>query len=38
MINQNHNDDFMFQAKTQLEQAMKQIDRVHSVTIALVDL
>jgi rubrerythrin len=38
MINQTHNEDFMLQAKTQLEQAMKQIDRVHSVTIALVDL
>jgi hypothetical protein len=28
----------MLQAKTQLEQAMKQINSVHSVTIALIDL
>jgi hypothetical protein len=38
MINQTHSEDFTLRSKTQLEQAMKQINRVHSVTIALIDL
>ncbi|MFM2305306.1 MAG: hypothetical protein RLZZ135_2720, partial [Cyanobacteriota bacterium] len=38
IITQNHSEDFILQAKTQLEQAMKQINRVHSVTIVLIDL
>jgi hypothetical protein len=38
IVTQNHGEDFMLQAKTQLEQAMKQINSVHSVTIALIDL
>lgn len=38
IIAQSHAEDFMLQAKTQLEQAMKQLNCVHSVTIALIDL
>lgn len=38
IITQTHSEDFMLQAKTQLEQAMKQINCVHSMTTALLDL
>lgn len=38
IIAQSHAEDFTLQAKTQLEQAMNQINCVHSVTIALIDL
>ncbi len=38
IISQNHGENFMLQAKTQLEQAMKQINCVHSVTTVLIDL
>ncbi len=38
IIAQNHGENFMLQAKTQLEQAMNQINCVHSVTLALIDL
>jgi hypothetical protein len=38
IIAQNHGENFMLQAKTQLERAIKQINRVHSVTTVLIDL
>lgn len=38
IIAQSHAKDFTLQAKTQLEQAMNQINCVHSVTIVLIDL
>jgi hypothetical protein len=38
IVTQNHGEDFMIQAKTQLEQVRKQVNSVHSVTIALIDL
>jgi hypothetical protein len=36
IVTQNHGEDFMIQA--QLEQVRKQVNSVHSVTIALIDL
>jgi hypothetical protein len=38
IIAQSYSDNFILQAKAQLEQAMKQINCVHSVTIVLIDL
>jgi hypothetical protein len=37
-IARTHTEDFILQAQTQLDRAIKQIDRVHAVTIALIDL
>lgn len=38
IIAQSHAENFMLQAKTQLEQATKKINCVHSVTTVLIDL
>ena len=38
LITQSHGENFMLQAKTQLEQAMTQIDGVNSVTTVLIEL